>query len=94
MLIYFLSWMTMNQIYIYIFLQYIVEFFHCKHKMVLFNATKYMETFQAYFKTNLIITLLNIFSYGQCFSVFFTEIAYIPFKSHCIVLALLLSPLW
>lgn len=23
------------------FLQYIVEFFHCKHKMVLFNATKY-----------------------------------------------------
>lgn len=23
------------------FLQYLVEFFHCKHKMVLFNATKY-----------------------------------------------------
>lgn len=53
-----------------------------------------METFHAYFQ---IESNHNTFKYIFLWTMYFrilTEIAYFPSESHCIVLALLLSPLW
>lgn len=76
--------MTMNQIYIYIFCNILLNFSIVNTKWF-YLMPQNMETFQAYFKTNLIITLLNIFSCRQCLSSVFLQKLPISLPSHFVL---------
>lgn len=75
--------MTMNQIYIYIFCNILLNFSIVNTKWF-YLMPQNMDTFHAYFKSNLIITLLKIFSYGQCLSVFLQKLP-ISLPSHFVL---------